>query len=280
MALPTRTLGKTGVQVSALGLGGEGILRTYGRFREAAQVIRKALEVGVTYFESARAYADSEEYLGRSLGPDRKRVFLATKTHNRRARGARAHLDESLTLLRTDWVDLWMLHDLRTQADLDTIAGPGGALEVVDRAKQAGEVRFAGVSGHQDPDILRRALDLYPFDCVLLPVNPAEPFAGAFADAVLPAARERDLGVIAMKTLCRGLAARVPGFPGVAALLGYALSTPGVTVASVGCDDPAQVEENARAVAAYAPPSPDERDALEQWVASHAKQLLYYRPQE
>ena len=277
MALPTRVLGRTGAEVTVLGLGGEGVLRTHGRDREAAGLVRRALDLGVTYFESARAYAGSEEYLGRSLGPDRKRVFLATKSHARRARTARAHLDESLALLRTEWVDLWFVHDVRTDKDLQTLAGPGGALEVFQRARERGEVRFVGVSAHERPDILLRALEMFDFDCVLCPVNPAEAAFRPFAETVLPRARSRNLGVVAMKTLCRGLVTQVPGAPGAAPFLRYALSTPGVHVLSVGSDGPDQLEQNVAALEAFEPMDQDEREALEQVVYPYARRIAYYR---
>ncbi|MEW6488131.1 MAG: aldo/keto reductase [Thermodesulfobacteriota bacterium] len=278
MSIPTRTLGKTGAEVTIFGLGGEGVLRTWGREREAEAMIRRALDLGVTYFESARAYAGSEEYLGRALGRDRDRVFLATKSHHRRARGAQAHLDESLALLRTTWIDLWYVHDVRTRADLETLAGPGGALETVARARKAGQVRFAGVSGHESPAVLREALDLFDFDCVLLPMNPGESGPGSFAETVLPVARGKNLGVVAMKTLCRGLALRIPGGQGADVLLHYALGVPGVTLASVGCDDPEQVEANATAAASFAPLPPDRRELLERQLSAYRRELLYYRP--
>jgi predicted aldo/keto reductase-like oxidoreductase len=278
MGIPMHVLGKTGAEVTILGLGGEGVLRTLGRDREATELIRRALAWGVTYFESARAYAGSEEYLGQALGADRERIFLATKSHARRARGARAHLDESLALLRTDWLDLWYIHDLRTRADLDAIAGPGGALEAVSRARERGQVRFVGVSGHESPVILAEALDLFDFDCVLLPVNPAESFSDAFAATVIPKAHTKGLGVIAMKTLCRGLVARIPGYPGAARFLRYALSAQGVHVVSVGCDDPAQLEENVTALSAQQDLAPQEREALEQLVYPYHRELRYYRP--
>ena len=278
MALPTRALGSTDVRVTTLGLGGEGVLRTHGRDREAQTLIRRAVDLGITYFESARAYAGSEEYLGRALGGDRLRVFLATKTHHRTALGARAHLDESLALLRTTWLDLWYLHDLRNQHDLDQISGSGGALETVEAARRAGQVRLVGISGHESPQILRAALELYPFEVILLPVNPAEAFDDSFAEGVLPEAAGRGLGVVAMKTLCRGLVSRLPGFPGPAPFLHYALSTPGVSTLSVGCDSPAQLEQNVAAVEAFASLPAERREALEQWTYPAAGELRYYRP--
>ncbi len=277
MPLPTRPLGRTGVELPVLGLGGEGVLRTRGRYAEAEAVIRRALDLGIRYFESARAYADSEAYLGRALGADRARVFLATKTHAREAGPVRAHLEQSLRNLRTDHLDLWYAHDLRTTGDLERLAAPGGGLAAMLDAREAGLVRLLGVSGHEDPEVLLRALDRFPFDCVLCPVNPAEAGPGGFLDTVVPAAAGQGLGVIAMKTLFRGLATRVPGVAGPGPFLAYALSVPGVCSASVGCDTPAQVAANARAVARTGSLPPAERDALEQRVFPLAPRLAFYR---
>lgn len=276
--IPKRALGSTGVEVSVFGLGGEGVLRTFGRAREASNLIRAALDLGVTYFESARAYSGSEGYLGESLGADRQRIFLATKSHARSADGALAHLRESLALLKTDWVDLWMVHDVREPEDLEEISAPAGALQAFEEAKQRGEARFLGVSGHHDPKILRAALELFPFDCVLMPVNPAEESFDAFAREVLPAARARGMGVIAMKVLCRGLVARLPGFPGTAPYLRYALGTDGVSLVSVGCDDLRQLAENVAAVSDPTRAPDGERETLEQSLSANAGRLAYYRP--
>ena len=202
--IPKRTLGNTGVKVSCIGLGGEGVLRTHGRQKEARAVIERALELGINYLESARAYAGSEGYYGLSLGDKRKDIFLASKAHERSASGATAMLEESLRQLKTDWLDLWQIHDLRTESDLQRIFGPGGAIEAFDRAKREGKVRFIGVTGHQDPAILLKAFSLYDFDTVLMPVNPAEAAWHSFPASVLPEARLRGMGIIGMKVLCRG----------------------------------------------------------------------------
>jgi aryl-alcohol dehydrogenase-like predicted oxidoreductase len=182
-------------------------------------------------------------------------------------------------LLRTDWIDLWFVHDVRTREDLDVLSGPGGALSEFAKARERGEARHIGVSGHQDPAILKEALDLFDFDCVLLPVNPAEAApADPFFATVVPAARAKGMGVIAMKTLCRGLVGRIPGYPGVAPFLSYALSAEGVCLVSVGCDDVHQLAENAAAAESVIPPSPEGRRHLEKLVSPYARDLLYYRP--
>jgi aryl-alcohol dehydrogenase-like predicted oxidoreductase len=273
--IPKRTLGKTGVEVTRIGLGGEGVLRTFGREREARDVIARALELGVNYFESARAYSGSEGYYGLALGERRREIFLASKSHDRTAEGAWRHLETSLANMQTDWLDLWQVHDVRSEEDLAEIFGPGGAIEAFDRAKKQGKVRFVGVTGHQDPAILLKAFDLYHFDTVLMPVNPAEAAWLSFPGTVLPEAQRRGMGVVGMKVLCRGLGLRVPGCGEVTPWLRYALSHEVSTVV-IGCDDPAQVESNA-AAACEAPLTATECEALVDAVAPYARELMYYK---
>jgi len=273
--IPKRTLGNTGVEVSCLGLGGEGVLRTFGREKDAQAVIDRALELGINYLESARAYAGSEAYYGLSLGKKRKEIFLASKAHERTAAGAMAMLDESLRQLKTDWLDLWQIHDLRTENDLLQIFGPGGALEAFEWAKRAGKVRFVGVTGHQDPEILLKAISLYDFDTVLMPVNPAEPAWRSFPATVLPEAQLRGMGIIGMKVFCRGFGLQVPGLGNPALWLRYALAHELSTVV-IGCDNPEQVADNV-AAAQLPPLSKAECKKLEKTVASWARQLMYYK---
>src|SRR5512143_1967807 len=135
MSIPKRRLGKTGVDVTILGLGGEGVLRTYGRGREADALINRALDLGITYCESARAYSGSESYYGKTLRERRKDVFLTSKSHARDRRGALAHLHETLTNMQTDYLDLWQVHDVRSDGDIAGIFGPGGAIEAFIEAR-------------------------------------------------------------------------------------------------------------------------------------------------
>ncbi len=274
--IPTRRLGSTGVDVTCLGLGGEGVLRTFGQNKDARKVILTALEEGITYLESARAYDDSEAYYGESLGPWRDKVFLASKAHARSAIGAEQMLQATLANLKTDRLDLWQVHDVRTDEDLERIFGPGGAIEAFDRAKRDGRVRFVGITGHHDPRILLKAFELYAFDTVLLPVNPAEPAWRSFVQSVLPEANRRGMGVIGMKVLCRGFGLQVPGCNEAARWIRYALAHE-VSTMVIGCDDPTQVAENVAAVQ-QPPLSADERHALERLVEPYARELMYYKP--
>ena len=128
MSIPTRKLGKTGVEVTILGLGGEGILRTYGYDQEAYQLVNRAIDLGINYFESARAYSGSESYYGLSLNVRRKDIFLSSKSHARDKKGALDHLYETLRNMKTDHLDLWQVHDVRTDNDIEAIFGPDGAM--------------------------------------------------------------------------------------------------------------------------------------------------------
>src|SRR5947208_16540801 len=133
--LPCRPLGRTGEQVTIFGLGGEGVLRTFGRTTEAVRVIHAALDEGVNYCDTAPAYDGSMDYYGAALGERRRELFLASKTHDRTRDGSLRLLDDSLRRLRTDWLDLWQLHDLRTAADLQRVFAEGGALEALIQAR-------------------------------------------------------------------------------------------------------------------------------------------------
>src|SRR5512144_2724467 len=212
MTIHRRILGKTGAEVSILGLGGEGVLRSTGHGEDAYALINRAIDLGITYCESARAYSGSEAYYGRALCERRRDIFLASKSHARNKVGARSHLLETLKNLRTDHLDLWQVHDMRTEEDLAELFGRGGAIEAFADAKEKGMTRFIGVTGHHDPVILRKCIELFDFDTVLLPVNPAEPEYRSFLREVIPTAHRKGMGIIGMKVYFRGLAARLaPG---------------------------------------------------------------------
>jgi predicted aldo/keto reductase-like oxidoreductase len=275
MTIPQRTFGRTGHSVTMLGLGGEGVLRTFGYDREAQAMVEAALAEGITYFESARAYSGSEAYLGKILNGHRDRIFLTSKSHGRTRQEAEGHLATTLRNLQTDHLDLWQVHDVRSRQDLEALTAPGGALEVFRWAKEEGYARFIGVTGHHDPAILRQALDLYDFDTMLLPVNPAEPHAQSF----LPLAQEamdKGMGVIGMKVLARGLVAQLNLAP-VRDYVHYALSQP-VSLVVIGCDSPAHVKELAQAAREFQPMSSADQRRLEEVVTPFAKGLMYYKP--
>lgn len=247
--ISTRIFGQTGVQTTQLGLGGEGVLRTHDCPKEAAVVIERAIALGIRYFDTAPAYASSMDYYGATLGTRRRDIFLASKTASRSRDGSLQILEDSLRRLRTDHLDLWQLHDLRTQTDLKSIFARDGAIHALDEARSAGLIRFSGLTGHHRPEILLQAMSEYPFDSVLIPLNPADGARLPFA-AVLTEARRRGMAVIAMKVLSGGLLIQ-SGACSARDALTYVWSLPGVSVAIIGCRTPEEVEENVYTAEAF-----------------------------
>jgi len=277
MTIPTRILGRTGQRVTMLGLGGEGVLRTFGQEKDAVALVNRALDLGLTYCESARAYSGSEAYYGKALGDRRKEIFLTSKSHSRDKKGALAHLHETLKNMRTDHLDLWQVHDVREEGDIAGIFGPGGAIEAFVEAKEQGKTRFIGVTGHHDPSIIRKCIEQFDFDTVLMPVNPAEQRYKSFIENVLPLAREKNMGIIGMKVYLHGFASRLPWYTGMAPFLRFALSQP-VTTVVIGCDTIAQLEQNAGFAGSFEPMTPEEQQNLIRRVSPFARQLMHYKP--
>jgi len=277
MNIPTRKLGKTGAGVTIFGLGGEGVLRTYGHEDEAYDLINRAIDLGINYFESARAYSGSESYYGLALKERRKEIFLTSKSHARDKKGAMAHLKQTLANMKTDHLDLWQVHDVRTEDEIGEIFSSNGAIQAFLEAKEKGLTRFLGVTGHHDPFITRRCIEKFDFDTVLIPVNPAEPAYKSYLEHVIPLAREKQMGIVAMKIYFRGFAARLPWFTGMEPFFRFALSQ-GVSTSVIGCDDIRQLEENAALAASFKPMSEDEKQGLIDRIEPYARQLMYYKP--
>ncbi len=170
--IPTAPFGNGGPEVTRVGLGGEGVLRTQGRNDQAREVIQATLDRGIGYFDSARAYADSERYYG-TVWPKqpetRSRIFQASKSASRDRETALWDLDQTLSRMGIDRLDLWQIHDVRTGADLEAVAAPGGALEAFLEARETGRVGRIGVTGHHDPAVLSHAVREWPVDAVMMP---------------------------------------------------------------------------------------------------------------
>jgi aryl-alcohol dehydrogenase-like predicted oxidoreductase len=277
MEIPKRILGNTGIKVTVMGLGGEGILRTYGHEKEASRLINGAIDLGVNYFESARAYSGSESYYGKALKERRKEIFLASKCHARDKEGAFNHLRETLKQMVTDHLDLWQVHDMRTEEDMEEVFGPDGALEAFAEAKRKGLVRFIGVTGHYDPSIIKRCIQDFEFDTALIPVNPAEPVYKSFINEVIPVAQRKGMGIVGMKVYCRGLAQRIPGYKTLEPFLRFALSHP-VSAVVIGCDSIGQLEENVGFVRDFQAMNREEMQGIIDAVSPYARQLMYYKP--
>lgn len=277
--IPTTTFGATDVQVTRVGLGGEGVLRTFGEEERAGEMLDAALTEGIGYFDTARAYAGSEEYLGafwRANPGARERVFHTSKSAMRSREAALQELDSTLENLGTDWLDLWQIHDVRTETDIETIEARDGALEAFLEARKAGRVRHIGVTGHHDPAILTRCVRDWPMDAVLLPVNPVEGVLGGFLTETLPAARDKGLAIIGMKVFGAGFYLNPQGGLTPELLLRYALSHD-VTLAIAGCSKPGHVRTLAKAAREFEPLTVPELRQLENAFEPHARRLAYYR---
>ena len=279
MVITTRLFGKTGPAVTQVGLGGEGVLRTYGREHEAQSVIEEAAAQDITYFDCAKAYAGSESYFGsfwRKHSELRSRIFQTSKSASRDEVGAKTDLFQTLEIMGLDHLDLWQIHDVRSRDDITSIEGPGGALQAFIEAKDTGLARFLGVTGHHDPQILLHAVKNWPIDAVLLPVNPLEAVLGGFLDAVMAAAKDRGLAIVGMKVL--GASHYISPEMGITPelLLRFALSR-GITTAIVGCSSPKEVSHLANVGRKFEPLSSEEEKRLVDLFRPYASKLAFYR---
>ena len=199
--LERRALGKTGEKLSIIGFGG--IVVKDATTGQAAERVRAAIEAGVNYFDVAPSYGNAEDMLGPALEPHRKGVFLACKTQGRTKEAATAELESSLRKMRTDHFDLYQHHAVTKKADVETILGPGGAMEAFEAAKKAGKVRFLGFSAHS-VEAATALMEGYAFDTILFPVNYATWHAGGFGPQVLARAKEKEMGILCLKAMAKG----------------------------------------------------------------------------
>jgi len=203
--VPKKPLGKTGVQVSAMGLGGYH-LGSAETDQAANEIVAKAYDHGVRFFDNAWEYHDglSEERLGKALKGKRDGAFVMTKvcTHGRDKKIAMQMLEASLRRLNTDHLDLWQIHEVVYENDPELLFAPDGAAEALLAAKQQGKVRFIGFTGHKDPEIHLRMLSHdFPFDTVQMPLNCCDATFRSFETQVLPEANRRGIAALGMKSL-------------------------------------------------------------------------------
>jgi aryl-alcohol dehydrogenase-like predicted oxidoreductase len=296
-AMPTRNLGRTGHRVGIFSLGGQAVIERPGQEEVATAIVERAIDLGVNYLDTAAAYGGtdrwSQRYIGQVMKHRRAEVFLASKTHDRTRDGSLALLEESLRLLQTDHLDLWQLHNLSRMEQVDQIFGPGGAMEALREAREQKLVRFLGVTGHADPDVLIEALRRFEFDTLLLALNAADPHHLSFAQRLLPLALEQRLGVIGMKIPARGRLlsswtppppeqqreVERPAKPGTLTMreaMDYVLSLP-VSTVIVGCDSVAMLEENVALARGFTPLNQAQMAALTARAEPVAKQALFFR---
>ncbi|MEW5979663.1 MAG: aldo/keto reductase [Acidobacteriota bacterium] len=257
--IPTRIFGRTGVRLTVIGQAG-------GRFplttdEEAIAITRRAVDLGINYFDTAHSYWDghSEEVYGKVLPEFRKQVFITTKSTQRSRKGAEEELNLSLKRLKTDYVDLWQVHSIQDKDDVEKTFAPGGAIEAFEAAKKAGKCRFIGFTGHLDPEAHVQMLKAYDkWDTILMPLHIADPLYLSFEKTVLPLAVERGLGIQGMKNFANG---KLLQSFAVRECLGYVLSLP-IHCTAIGCTTIGQLEDDVRVAQQFQPFDSSQMSAL------------------
>lgn len=288
-AMPTRPFGKTGHDVKLFSLGAQATVERSSDdpaeakrlHDESIAIINRAIDLGVNYIDTAAAYGRgiSQTRVGEVMATRRKEVFLATKTHNRTRDGSLRLLEESLRLLQTDHLDLWQLHNISRDEQLETIFGKNGAIEALQQAREEKTVRFLGITGHYNPNVLIKGINEYgfDFDTVLMALNPADKNFLPFQQELLPMAKQKNMGVIAMKIPARGRLFRDGGITTMRDAMSYVLTLDGVSTVIIGCDDVAQLEENVSIATNFQPLSNSEMARLEGLTESYAADAAFFK---
>jgi predicted aldo/keto reductase-like oxidoreductase len=271
--VPKRPLGRTGATVSALGIGGHHI----GDFKtvdEAIRLVQEAVDAGVTFCDNCWEYWNgrTEDWLGRALKGRRDKVFLMTKvcTHGRSASLAMQMLEQSLSRLQTDHLDLWQVHGMSFENDPELAYAKGGVIEALDKAKKEGKTRFVGFTGHKDPnvhlDMIRRG---YHFDTVQMPLNPFDASFKSFEQLVLPEAQQRNIAVLGMKPMGGTGNAVKNGLVTAEEMLRYAMSLP-VATTITGMDSLDVLYQNLLIARGFMPMTAQEMQSLRDRCAKDA----------
>ena len=260
--LPMANLGKTGMRITRITLGGAHM--RFGTEANALAIIRRALDLGINMFDSARKYnnGESDACYGKVItGATRQSVFLMSKAQLRTRAEAMRQLEETLAAMRTDHLDLWQCHEVTTHDEVDRIFAHGGALEAFVKAKQQGKVRHIGFTGHADPTVHQRMLAGFDgWETVQHPVNLVDPHYLSFIQNVLPKVRAKGLGLLAMKCNAMGGIGR-NHIASYAECLRFTLSQDVDTVVS-GATTVEELEQNVATVKAFHKMTPEEQAAL------------------
>jgi len=293
--MPTRNLGKTGYQVGLFSLGGQATIERQGTEKESAEIVERALDLGVNYIDTAAAYGGgiSETHIGQVIKNRRHEVFLASKTHDRSYDGSMRLLEKSLKQLQTDHLDTWQLHNVKRRDELDKIFAKDGALKALLQARDEGMIKFLGITGHYEPLILAEALNRFDFDTILMAINAADPHYLSFKKYLLPLAQEKGIGIIGMKIATRGrmlsswtppaeedqpsrMRTSKPGTLSIKESLQYNFTLP-VSTNIVGVDNIEQLEENVKIASEFSSLNEEQMAELEYKTLPIVRQGLYFR---
>jgi len=264
--VPQRAMGKTGLQVSILGMGGYHLGAAAGQ-PEVNNMVAKALDHGINFFDNAWEYykGASEERVGTALKGKRDKAIVMTKvcTHGRKKDVAMRMLEESLTRLQTDHLDVWQVHEVVYYNDPERCYAQDGVLEALAAAKQQGKVRFVGFTGHKNPSIHLAMLNGgFPFDTVQMPLNPFDYSYRSFQREVLPVAAERGIAVFGMKSMGGSGEMISHGALTPTEALTFAMSLPGVSTTISGMDSMGVLDQNLQILRDFKPLSEEQISAL------------------
>lgn len=251
--MPMATLGRSGLRVSRLTAGGYHM--AVNGEEEATRIIHRAIDLGVNLFDSAYHYHRglTDQIYGRALaGGRRQKVLLMSKAERYSRQEAEKQLEEQLRRMKTDYLDLWQVHQVSTPAEAEQVLGPNGSLEAFVKAKKDGKVRHIGFTGHHDPAVHLRLLDASDeWETIQMPINLVDPHYLSFITNVLPVARKKGLGVLAMKSNGMGSLTKA-GVATIEECLHFTLSQDIDTLVS-GMETVAQLEANTAAVKSHKP---------------------------
>jgi aryl-alcohol dehydrogenase-like predicted oxidoreductase len=271
--IPLREFGKSGVKLSALGLGGHHLGDAVS-YSTAERIVHEAIDGGITFFDNCWEYHNgrSEDWMGRALQGRRDKVFLMTKvcTHGRDKALALRMLEQSLRRLQTDHLDLWQLHGVVFENDPDLAFKPGGGYEALLEAKKQGKVRFIGFTGHKQPELHLAMLRRGRFDAVQMPLNAFDGQFRSFEQQVLPEAAKRGMAVLGMKSMCGTSAPIKKAVLTAEEALRYAMSLPGVTVTISGMENLQVLQANLKVAQGFTPMTGEELEAVRSKAAQAA----------
>jgi uncharacterized protein len=289
--LPLRPLGRTGYMAGIYSLGGQAAIETPGKEELSVRIINRAIDLGINYIDTAAVYgrtaetvtkADamghSERNIGQVMKSRRKEVFLASKTNDRTYDGSMRLLEKSLKNLQTDHLDLWQIHNLRA-AELTSIEkffASDGVIKAMEKARDEKMVRFLGITGHENPEILKAMAERYPFDSVLVAINAADKHYDSFIEKFLPTAVAKKMSIVGMKIPARDRIFSHGGIITIKEAMEYVMSLP-VSTIIIGLDDIAQLEENIKIAQNFKPLTADQMLAIEEKTKPYYKDLQFFK---
>ena len=287
--LPQRLFGKTGESVGIYSLGAQATVEQVGMKNRAIEIVNRCIDLGINYIDTSAWYGmdgtssegdhlrgTSERHVGEVMNTRRNEVFLATKTHDRSYDGAMKHLESSLKNLQTDVIDLWQIHNIGGEEDIDRIFADDGVIKALEKARDEKVVRFLGITGHTDPAPMRTLIERFPFDTVLMALNAADKHYKPFIEGLLPHAVEKNMGIIGMKIPARDRIFSNGGIITMKEAMSYTMTLP-VSTIIVGIDKIPELEENIRIAREFEPLTEDEMLAIEEKVKPQHEHLLFFK---